>query len=265
MEKINAHEQSSAEGAEPIYLREAVSAYLTLPEKRNFENPDIDLPKALGQFLIDKGFINKLGMWHGSWGFHYEDKKISISDKPMSPEIYNYYIFRLGSNPETNKPLYPTTEDEAKTYRFLHETSHAYQDYLAQKECPEDPESWHTKASQLRLETPFALLFTTCLRNRQKTLNRGLSTWGNVPDYSQDPRTELAARTLDDANELVTMELWNPKYFETYLDYLAGDIPGYGDQNLAKDGLTKISESGKKTLAFLVKEYVKQMKQELST
>lgn len=262
METLNRYEQDSREKND---VDEAISAYLTLPEKRDYANPDIDLAKKLGNFLANKGFINEIDMWHKSWGFRYEDKKIFVSDKPIPQEQRDYYIFRLGSNPETNEPLYPVEEDEINTYRFLHETSHAYQDYLTQKESPEDPKLWHTKAVQLKLETPFALLFATCYQNRQKTLNRGFSTWGNIPDYSRDPNTELAARALEDANELVTMELWNPKYFETFLNYLAGDIPGYGDQDLEKDKLIKISAGEKENLTYLVKDYIAQMKQEISS
>ena len=248
---------------EQIGLREAVAAYLSLPDKRNYDNPDANLAQNLGGFLVNQGYIRKIAPLSGSWGFMYEDKTISIGDQPISKTNYEHYFFRLGQNPQTREPLYPTGQDETDCYRFLHEVSHAYQDYLTKKENPTNPDTWYQKAASGELDSPFAVLFGVCAQIRQKDINRGLSTWGNVPDYAADRSTELAARTIDDANELVTMYLWNPEYFNTYLDYLAGDYPGYGDQNLEEDGLTKLTPDGKELIRTLVMDYIEEMKQQV--
>ena len=61
----------------------------------------------------------------------------------------------------------------------------------------------------------------------------GLSTWGNVPDYDNiSEPSQSAIRAIEDANELITMYLWNPKYLDVFLDYISININEYDFSNL---------------------------------
>jgi len=243
-------------------LKSDLSAYLNLPER--IKHKDSSLPQRLGDFLVDQNLIQGINIWRNSWGFKYENGIIYIGGNEMSDEQYNYYIFRLGIDPETREPLFPKPE-ETDQYRFLHETSHAYQEYLINKENSNNPNQWYTKASNDEIDSNYAILWNFCFKKRQQRCG-GLSTWGNVPDYNsiQNPQSQAAIRAIEDANELITMYLWNPKYFETFLDYLSGNISGYGDSELKSDNLVKISNTEKEALVSLIKEYVDEMKKNIS-
>jgi hypothetical protein len=136
---------------------------------------------------------------------------------------------------------------------------------LTNKENPNNPNQWYTKASNDEIDSNYAILWNFCFKKRQQG-GKGLSTWGNVPDYNsiQNPQSQTAIRAIEDANELVTMYLWNPKYFETFLDYLSGNISGYGDSELENDNLAKISNTEKEVLVSLIEEYVDEMKKNIS-
>ncbi len=247
-------------------VREYVESFLTLPKRISETNENKSLPKNLGNFLADKDFIKEIDMWKGSWGFKYnfENKKISIANREMSKENYEYYIFRLGKD-QNGESLFPKQGDEANQYRFLHETSHAYQNYLIAKESSEkniDPLSWYNQAIQEDDNSTFSLLFKVCYTRRQINENKGLSTWGNVPDYESidNKNNRIGMKAVEDANELITMQLWHPKYLETFLDYLSLDIEGFDETSLEQDGLTKISQNTKQSLKGIVELYVEEMK-----
>ena len=249
-------------------LQKNVDGFLTLPERRDGGNPDKDLAKKLGSFLVNKGFIVDIGMWKGSWGCKYGNKKISINEYPMPEKEYEYYIFRLGVDAATGKQLFPENGDEADQYRFLHETGHAYQQYLINKESSDNPLMWYDrvlKEGEGKIKSTFGLLFEFCYKRRTANVNKGLSTWGNVPNYNcvQDPSSQNAVRAIEDANELVTMYLWPPQYLDAFLDYLSGPIPGYGKSSLHQDRLLKISEDEKEAIKLLIGEYIREMKIEM--
>lgn len=251
-------------------LRKNVDGFLTLPDRGDGGNPDRELARELGSFLVDQGYIAGIDMWRGTWGCKYEDKKVYLNEHPMPKKQYEYYIFRIGRDAATGKQLYPENGRETDQYRFLHETSHAYQQYLMEKESPENPLMWYdrvVKEGKGKIKSIFGILFEYCFKKRTGNINKGLSTWGNVPDYNciQDLNSQGATRALEDANELVTMYLWNPQYLDTFLEYLSGNIPGYDEQSLQKDRLLKISGEEKAALKLLVEEYIREMKREMSS
>ena len=245
---------------------EYIESFLTLPERISETNENKNLPKNLGDFLVNNGFIKGVAMWKGSWGFKYNsvDKKISIAEREMSKENYEYYIFRLG-NAQNGESLSPKQGDETDQYRFLHETGHAYQDYLVNKESSEnnfDSLSWYNKAVEGNNDSTFSMLFKLCFEIRKANENKGLSTWGNVPDYENIDvkNNRVAVKALEDANELVVMQLWHPKYLDTFLDYLALKINGYNETSLEKDKLTKISLNTRQILKEIIELYIEEMK-----
>jgi hypothetical protein len=241
-----------------LELKRNVAAFLQTPERLKHE--ESNLPIQLGSFLVEKGFIRSIDVWRGSWGFKYEDKKVYLSDTPMPEAAYNYFIFRLGKDNKTGQPLYPS-KSESDQYRFLHETCHAYQDFLTSTESSDNPDLWYDKAHKNNIDSTYAILFNYCLNKRLNSQGKGLSTWGNISDYNNyEAATQQVARAIEDANELVTMYLWNPRYFETFLDYVAGDIPGFSENDLVNDGLTKISKSEKENLKKLIQMYVEEMR-----
>ena len=241
---------------------ENVATYLTLPERRNAGNPNKELPRTLGSFLVENRYITGIDMWRGSWGCKYENGTIYLNDRPMSDEQYNYYIFRIGENPATGEQLFTENGDEADQYRFLHETGHAYQQYLMDQECPDNPGDWYNKVVAGSITSTFGKLWKSCYNNRKRDREQGgLSTWGNVPDYNSLPQpSQNAVRALEDANELVTMYLWHPHYLRTFLHYISGQIPGYGETNLREDKLTKITPEAAESLYDGIARYVEAMK-----
>ena len=244
-------------------LEKTVHEYLTLPSKRDYDNPNVNLPDELGQFLVRTGFIGDVEEEDENWWFEYRDYTISCGKTPMDQEQYERYIVQLGIRPDTGEGIWPTTNNDLDKYRFLHEASHAYQDYLSFKESKGEPSLWHTKAAKGELETSYGILFGTCYQGRKADKNIGLSTWGNVGDYARNPETEVVARALEDANELVTMYLWNPGYLKKFLQYLCGELREYSDEDLHKDGLKKITPEERDELLFMVEGYVTEMKEEI--
>lgn len=257
-------------------LREDVSDWLTLPEKTKEENPDRELPKKLGDFLIKNKCIEGIGVWRGSWGFKYENGTIHVSENPMPDTAKDYYIFklpsRLSNGKETN--LFPINDNEIDIYRFLHETSHAYQEHLMKKESPDTPQKWYDRVlleGSSKIDSTLGILFEFCKKKREQSADgKGLSTWGNVPDYNRitHQESQFATRAIEDANELVTMYLWNPNYFETYIDYLSLSSnvadKGYNERNLDNDKLIKITEKEADAVKELVHNYVEEMKNEIA-
>jgi len=252
-------------------IHEHVRSFLVLPERISKTKEDRKLPEELGRFLIEKGYIKKIGIFNGSWGFSYnsDSKKISIADREISKEDYDYYIFRLGQD-SSGEHLYPKHGDETDQYRFLHETSHAYQTYLIDKESQENnlgPLSWYNKAVEGSNDSTFSLLFQLCYKIRETNENRGLSTWGNVPDYESidGDANRIAMKALEDANELVTMSLWHPEYLKTFLNYVSLQIEGYDEESLVQDRLVKVSSKTQQTLKDIIDLYVIEMKNNMES
>ncbi len=244
--------------------KKIVNTFLELPERICSGNQEKDIPRQLGIFLVDREYIKGVDCWKNSWGFKYDsrNRNISISEKEMSEESYNYYVFRLGKD-ANGEPLYPQKGTETDAYRFLHETSHAYQDFLIDKD---GASNWHDKAIKGEVDSIFSLLFGYCYQKRINNPGKGLSTWGNVPDYNsiENKNNQNVIRAVEDANELVTMCLWNQKYFETFLDYLSLSIPGYDVSSLEADKLAIISNDEKEALNVAVQLYIKEMKKNIA-
>ncbi len=258
IERFNYSQQNTLGNLE---LKESLHAYLSLPDRINTDKSK--LPIELGDFLVDKNIIRGIDVWRNSWGFKYENNKIYIAENEMPAEQYKYYIFRLGIDPDTQEALFPKP-DETDQYRFLHEVSHAYQEYLMKKESPDNPNAWYTRVLNNQIDSNYAILWLFCFKKREQN-NGGFSTWGNVPDYNTvaDPTSQRAVRAVEDANELVTMYLWNPNYFKAFLDYLSCAIDGYSDDDLERDGLIKLSSEEKVALSSLVEEYVNEIRNDI--
>ena len=270
-----------------------VSAFLTLPERARTENDNIELPKALGEFLVEQEYNKNIAMHYESWVFGYnsENKTIYISKEEMPQTTWRDFTFRKQTTLESrdgeeprNEPLGPVHpiynsnggENELKVYRFLHETIYAYQEYLKDSESAKrklDPKYYYENAVNQIIDTPFAKLFSFCYlkrKNNYERINviRGLSTWGNIEDYNYEDNEEIpnqnsehASRALKDANELITMYLWNPKYFETYMNYLS-PAPNAGEL-LYKKGLLKLKKEEACHLGDLVNILVEDMKESI--
>ncbi len=232
---------------------------------RRLNNLEADLTRRLGDFLVEQGQIEGVDLWRGSWGFKYEARKIFVSEYPMPPDAYYYYIFRLGEDFRSGELLFPN-QDEADRYRFLHEVGHAYQQNLTENESPDNLEAWYTRAKNGEINSWFGLLFQFCLNQRLRGEGRGLSTWGNVGAYNQveDPLSQAAVRAIEDANELVVMYLWHPDYFRTFLDYLTGRVPGFGPRDVANDGLLILNNDQRSALIEVVVEFVFEMKRRVT-
>lgn len=265
-----------------------VRAFLTLPKKAKIENDNIELPKALGEFLVEQEYIKNIAMHNESWVFEYnsESKTIYISEEEMPQTIWRDFTFRKQTELEdgTREPLGPVHpiynsnggENELKVYRFLHATVHAHQEYLKDSESAKrklDSKDYYEDSVKERINTPFTKLFSFCYSKRKNNYDRisvvrGLTTWGNVQDYNHKVNEEIlnqnsehATRALKDANELITMYLWNPKYFETYINYLSPPLKT--EELLYKKGLLKVKQEESYYLEDLVKILVEDMKKSI--
>ena len=265
-------------------ILEHVKTFLTLPKRAETENQDKDLPKALGEFLVHQEYIKNIGMHEESWVFEYnsENRTIYISEEEIPSTTWRDFFFRKQTTLEEATELFPMhpiytpegEKDELDIYRFLHETSHAYQEYLKDKESAENnfpPKHYFDNAVKEKITTPFAKLFSFCYSKRKKNFEknsiiRGLSTWGGIQHYQygeneeiKNQNSEHAVRSLEDANELVTMFLWHRKYFETYLKYLQDNFP----TELYKRNLTKLEEEETEFLRDNVENLIEDMKKEI--
>lgn len=126
--------------------------------------------------------------------------------------------------------------------------------------------NWHNKAVAEELDSNFSLLFRFCYENRKNNPGKGLSTWGNVPDYNNITNLNIqnAIRAIEDANEMVTMYMWHPDYFKTFLNYVSLNIPDYKESDLNKDKFTKISDQTSLSLKTLLEMYIDEMKMEIA-
>jgi hypothetical protein len=269
-------------------LKVKIEEYLDVPEKAKQGDINKDIEKKLGCFLVDKGYIKETEERDDDWSFVYYSitRKVSVSEKGMPHQKWEDCIFKMGKNEKTGEDIFPVPGVETKKYRFLHEANHAYQEYLCSKESPDNPREWYQRSLQGEVSSAYGMLFNFCFRKREeadinkreKEPSRGLSIWGNALNYNykeneQIPNkaSEIAVRAQEDANEMITMFLWHPFYFNTYLDYLSLNYDNINirereltKEDLEKCNLVSLSKQEKEVLENIVKLYVKEMKREIS-
>ncbi len=265
-------------------LKKTIQEYLDVPLKaiEGDENKNIEI--RLGDFLVDNGYITGIEKHEKDWGFVYYSitRKIALSDKEMPHCKWEDCIFKMGINQITNENLFPSPGIETKKYRFLHEANHAYQEYLCNKENNNNPQEWHQKALQKEINSPYAKLFNFCFykrkeadENRKQTENKqGLSVWGNASTYNYkgdndipNKLSEIAVRSQEDANELITMYLWHPLYLNMYLDYLSLNYNNYQirekeltQEDLQRYNLIRLIDKEVNILHKLIESYIVEMK-----
>ncbi len=268
-------------------LKKKIEELLDVPPKalRGDENRDIE--RKLGDFLVEKGYIKGVEKREEDWGFMYHSvtKRISVSQKEMPHMKWEQCIFKAGFNDETKENLFPSPGSETEKYRFLHEANHAYQEYLCCKESPEDAKEWHQKVLEGEVESTYGRLFEFCFQKRmeedekegrKKKVERGLSVWGNAPNYNHEEEgalnkaSEVAVRAQEDADELATMFLWHPGYFNVYLDYLSLNHNNHQirerevtKEDLEKRGLIQITKEEAELLKEMISVYVEEMKRNI--
>lgn len=261
-------------------LAETIETYLVLPKRVEKENHEMDLGPKLGVFLVKQGYISGISMKKGCSGFEYdnESKIISISENEISLDQWREFFFRkqsLLADKKTHSlyPMHPiytpeADENEIDIYRFLHQVGHTYQHYLKDNESKKldvDRNFYNTYILENTVDTPYANLLKFCSEKREQNFRegyppKGLSIWGNIENYNQgeNPESENIVRALKDANELFTMHLWHPQYFETYTNYLINST-----EDFSKNKLVRITEDEAEDLANLVVTYSQQMKEEI--
>lgn len=226
-------------------LIEKTQTYLTLPERALLDNPHPNLGQELGSFLIEKNFIEGLDTKENGWEFEYdfENKKILIPEEKISSEEWKSFFFRkqtVLSDDESYSlfpmyPLYTEQKDEIEKYCFLQSVVQAYQENLDKRILD------------------FKNFFDFCLEKREEGKHlKGLTSFGNTKPHK-------ISGALKDANELVTMYIWHPKYFETYAEYLIKNRESFG-----KNKLVKISQEESENLKNFVQIYVENMKEEIN-
>lgn len=244
-------------------LDQYFEAFLSIPPRLD-PNGRNKTGVKLANFLTDSGYIKKIKQWEGSSGFKYDsrDNSISMPENEMPKDAYDYYVFRLGTDSQSGENLYPNPE-EMDQYRFLHEVNHVYQDYLVNED---GPERWYNRAIDGEINSSYANLFRFCYEMRTQNPGIGLTPWGNQEDYNsiENQNSQLATRAIEDANELVTMYLWSPEYFQTYMEYLSLEIDGYGQSSLDKDRLITFPTASKEQLSRTVSTYVQEMKEAIT-
>lgn len=269
-------------------LKKKIEERLNVPRKAIEGDENKDIEKRLGYFLVDCGYIQGIEKREDDWGFVYYSitRKIAVSQKEMPHSKWEHCIFKMGINEKTKENLFPNPGEETQMYRFLHEANHAYQEYLCFNECSHDPKLWYEKVLSGEIVSCYGDLFNFCFQKRveedcregeRKEKERGLSIWGNAPNYSSkndenipNRASEIAVRTQEDANELITMFLWHPKYFEVYLDYLSLNHENsqvrekeITKEDLEKEGLLQLKKGEVEQLKEMVSLYVNEMKGKL--
>jgi|GEM_PF-1467497 len=268
-------------------LKNKIKEELSVPRKAIEGDENKEIEKYLGLFLVEKGYIEEIETRDEDWGFVYHSvtRSIAISEKEMPHTKWEKCIFKMGINKKTEENLFPNPGVETKRYRFLHEASHGYQEYLCHKESPEDAKLWHGKSLEGEINSFYSKIFNFCFHKRaeendnkgeKKEKERGLSIWGNVSKYSVESgeilnkNSEIAVRAQEDANELITMFLWHPEYLDNYLDYLSLNYENHQvrerestREDLEKRGLLQISKEDAGYLREVIASYVGEMKNEI--
>ncbi len=272
---------------EKAKLKEAVRKLLDVPQKAKAGDENKDIERKLGDFLVDKDYIRGIDEQEEDWSFVYYSttKKIALSAKKMPHNKWEDCIFKMGVNKETGERLFPQPGVETKKYRFLHESGHAFQEFISFKECKDNSEEFYEKSLNEEINSPYSKLFRFCFEKRKEKdecakegeAPKGLSVWGNAPNYScygneavVNKDSELAVRAQEDANELITMYLWHPDYLKAYLDYLSLN---YNNQEVREDEITKedlerrgllqLKKEEANTLWKIINSYIKEMKNAL--
>jgi len=270
-------------------IKKRIKELLDVPQKAVEGDWNTDIERRLGFFLVEKGYIKGVEKRDKDWGFMYHSitKRIAISKKEMPHTKWEQCIFKMGINEKTKENLFPSPGKETEKYRFLHEANHAYQDYLCFLESPEDPGSWYQKSLEGEIMSCYGNLFVFCFQKRmqgdeeegeKRKKEKGISVWGNAPNYNHkedkeipNRASEVAVRAQEDANELVTMFLWHPDYFNIYMDYLSLNHDNYQirekeltKEDLEKGGLVEISKEEAGYLRELVVSYVEEMKKKIA-
>lgn len=268
-------------------LKNKVKERLEVPLKAIEGDENKEIERDLGFFLVEKGYIQDVEEKDDDWSFVYYSvtRKIAVSQKEMPHGKWEQCIFKMGVNRETGENLFPSPGEETEKYRFLHEANHAYQEYLCAFESPEDPKAWHEKVIEEKIESYYGDLFYFCFQKRaeeeestKETFKKGLSVWGNAPNYNHEDdenipnkASEIAVRAQEDANELATMFLWHPEYFNCYLDYLSLNHENsevrekeITKEDLIKNGLVQISKEEADYLRKIVSLYVEEMKSNIN-
>ncbi len=269
-------------------IKKKIENLLDVPLKAIKGDENENIEKKLGFFLVDKEYIRGVEERSEDWGFVYYSttRNIAISKKEMPHNKWEYCIFKMGFNKEAQENLFPSPGMETKKYRFLHEANHAYQDYLCFNESPKEPEAWYEKVLEGEIESCYGRLFKFCFQKRMQEdekegakgeRKRGLSVWGNSSNYNHEENenipnkfSEIAVRAQEDANELVTMYLWHPIYFDMYLDALSLNHNKekirereLTEEDLNKDGLARIKNDEVNYLKKLITDYVQEMKENI--
>lgn len=270
-------------------LKRKIEETLNVPQKALVGDKNKNIERDLGYFLVEKEYIKGVEEREDDWGFVYYSitRKIAVSQKEMPHAKWEQCIFKMGVNEKTGENIFPIPGLETKKYRFLHEANHAYQEYLCSLECADDPKMWYQKSLEGEVESCYGELFNFCFQKRieddekrgeKKDRERGLSTWGNAPNYNYKEENEIpnrasevAVRAQEDANELVTMYLWHPDYFNIYLDYLSLNHNNHQirekeitESDLEIDGLVRLSKEEADYLRELITEYSEEMKKHIA-
>ncbi len=270
-------------------IKKKIKDLLDVPQKANIGDENKDIEKKLGFFLVDIGYIKDIKKTNEGWGFVYQssNRKIIVSKREMPHTKWEQCIFKMGINKETGENLFPTPRKETEKYRFLHEANHAYQEYLCFVENRNNPKEWYQKSLEGEIKSCYGKLFNFCFQKRaqedenegeKKMCEKGLSVWGNAPNYNYkndssipNKASEIAVRAQEDANELITMFLWHPDYFNTYLDYLSLNHNNrevrekeITQEDLNKRGLVRISNEEKIKIKKMVFSYVEEMKKKIN-
>ncbi len=271
---------------------EMLHIHLARPEsfKNNLdtENEDFkNLPERLGNFLIDTGFIQGMeytNRWHDE--YNSRSKKIFMWLHNMPENARQRFIVMLWDS-------FPLDWDETKRYTILHETSHAYQEYLYHKELSENnvwinnwsaANIWAQEVLKGTMDSTYAILWKEMYDIRMRDLWRthGLSTFGSVENYTipdneeesdrkeekerkkrENKRSQAAIRAIEDANELVNMYLWDPTYLQNFLRYISWQLH-FSDEQIYNEWFVKITKEYANILLELIWNYVEEMMKTIS-
>ena len=245
-----------------------VQSYLRTPNRIaeiERESDDLNLGQELGSFLINKGCLKKISLIETDDeeflpNYDINEKTIMLNKKTMSVNHWRDYIYRKQTFLKEGEsyslfpmhPMYNPDEDETKKYLFLNATVQAYREHIKKE----------------GLSKPLTSLIEICYQKRKlstekdlprKAYTRGFSLRGSHPQYfNEHKEEEYISRALIDVDELITMYIWNPKFFEGYINYLSSKPK----EILYKKKLCLIKDSQEaEEIKSLVNLYIEQMKE----